>query len=165
MPIRIVQLGSPRHADEGLRIGTVRRPPRGVPKADRLTMQTSIAHIFIAGDASNQLPLLHEASDQGKIAGENAGAYPNISKGLRRSTIGVVFTSPQIATIGMRFAQVEARYKNMECVAIGEVSFHNQGRSRVMLVNQGKMRVYAEQGTGLFIGAEIIGPAAELLGA
>src|SRR5256885_3852459 len=34
MPIRIVQLGSPRHADEGLRIGTVRRPPRGVPKAE-----------------------------------------------------------------------------------------------------------------------------------
>ena len=34
MPIRIVQLGSPRSADEGLRIGTVRRPPRGVPKAE-----------------------------------------------------------------------------------------------------------------------------------
>jgi uncharacterized protein YeaO (DUF488 family) len=30
--IRIVQLGSKRHRDEGLRIGTVRRPPRGVPK-------------------------------------------------------------------------------------------------------------------------------------
>ena len=36
---------------------------RGVPLADRLTMQTSVPHIFIAGDASNQLPLLHEASD------------------------------------------------------------------------------------------------------
>lgn len=34
MPIRILQLGSPRSADEGLRIGTVRRPPRGVPKAE-----------------------------------------------------------------------------------------------------------------------------------
>ena len=34
MPIRIVQLGSPRKADEGTRIGTVRRPPRGVPKAE-----------------------------------------------------------------------------------------------------------------------------------
>lgn len=34
MTIRIVQLGSPRAADEGLRIGTVRRPPRGVPKAE-----------------------------------------------------------------------------------------------------------------------------------
>ena len=34
MPIRIVQLGSPRAAGEGLRLGTVRRPPRGVPKED-----------------------------------------------------------------------------------------------------------------------------------
>jgi uncharacterized protein YeaO (DUF488 family) len=33
MAVRIVRLGSPRHAKEGLRIGTVRRPPRGVPKA------------------------------------------------------------------------------------------------------------------------------------
>lgn len=32
MPIRIVRLGSDRHPDEGVRLGTVRRPPRGVPK-------------------------------------------------------------------------------------------------------------------------------------
>jgi uncharacterized protein YeaO (DUF488 family) len=32
--ISIVRLGTPRAADEGLRIGTVRRPPRGVPKAE-----------------------------------------------------------------------------------------------------------------------------------
>ena len=34
MPIRIVQLGTPRAPGEGLRIGTVRRPPRGVPKTE-----------------------------------------------------------------------------------------------------------------------------------
>jgi uncharacterized protein YeaO (DUF488 family) len=34
MPIRIVRLGSPRGRNEGLRIGTVRRPPRGVPKSE-----------------------------------------------------------------------------------------------------------------------------------
>ena len=34
MPIRIVRLGSPRAPGEGVRIGTVRRPPRGVPKQD-----------------------------------------------------------------------------------------------------------------------------------
>ncbi len=34
MPIRIVRLGSPRGKGEGLRLGTVRRPPRGVPKAE-----------------------------------------------------------------------------------------------------------------------------------
>jgi uncharacterized protein YeaO (DUF488 family) len=33
MTVKIVRLGTPRSADEGLRIGTVRRPPRGVPKA------------------------------------------------------------------------------------------------------------------------------------
>lgn len=32
MPVRIVRLGTPRHAGEGVRLGTVRRPPRGVPK-------------------------------------------------------------------------------------------------------------------------------------
>ena len=34
MSVRVVRLGSPRVPGEGLRIGTVRRPPRGVPKAE-----------------------------------------------------------------------------------------------------------------------------------
>ncbi len=34
MPVRIVRLGGPRARDEGLRVGTVRRPPRGVPKSE-----------------------------------------------------------------------------------------------------------------------------------
>ncbi|RKS28368.1 uncharacterized protein YeaO (DUF488 family) [Pseudomonas sp. WPR_5_2] len=37
MPIHIVRLGSPRQPHEGLRLGTVRRPPRGVPKAEFAT--------------------------------------------------------------------------------------------------------------------------------
>ena len=37
MAVHIVRLGSPRTADEGLRLGTVRRPPRGVPKAEFAT--------------------------------------------------------------------------------------------------------------------------------
>lgn len=146
----------------GLENINIDKDARGVPVADPLTMQTSIPHIFIAGDASNQLPLLHEAADQGKIAGDNAGRYPNIGSGLRRSTIGVVFTSPQIGFVGLKYAQVAAQYQADEFV-IGEVSFKNQGRSRVMLVNKGYMRLYAEKATGRFIGAEIVGPAAEHL--
>ena len=34
MAIRVVRLGAPRHPEEGVRIGTVRRPPRGVPKVE-----------------------------------------------------------------------------------------------------------------------------------
>lgn len=37
MPIRVVRLGSPRIQGEGLRLGTVRRPPRGVPKGEVAT--------------------------------------------------------------------------------------------------------------------------------
>lgn len=37
MPIHIVRLGSPRTPNEGMRLGTVRRPPRGVPKAEFAT--------------------------------------------------------------------------------------------------------------------------------
>jgi uncharacterized protein YeaO (DUF488 family) len=37
LAVHIVRLGSPRTADEGLRLGTVRRPPRGVPKAEFAT--------------------------------------------------------------------------------------------------------------------------------
>ncbi|WP_077033582.1 DUF488 domain-containing protein [Pelomonas sp. KK5] len=37
MALRIVRLGTPRASGEGLRIGTVRRPPRGVPKAEFAT--------------------------------------------------------------------------------------------------------------------------------
>jgi uncharacterized protein YeaO (DUF488 family) len=38
MPVRVVRLGSPRAKDEGVRLGTVRRPPRGVPKAEFATL-------------------------------------------------------------------------------------------------------------------------------
>lgn len=146
----------------GLENLEIERDGRGVPVANRHTMQTSLPHIFIAGDASNQLPLLHEASDQGVIAGNNAGAYPEIKRGLRRSMIGVIFSSPQIMSVGARFRDLDNQYAHKpNCVISGEVSFSNQGRSRVMLVNQGHLRVYAEQGTGRFLGAEMIGPAAE----
>lgn len=51
----------------GLENLNIEKDARGVPVADPLTMQTSIPHIFIAGDASNQLPLLHEASTKAKL--------------------------------------------------------------------------------------------------
>ena len=134
---------------------------RGVPLADAHTMQCGNSHIFIAGDASNMIPLLHEASDQGTIAGQNAGRYPHVRAGLRRAKIAAVFSDPQIAMVGESFKEISQRLGSCECFEIGEVSFENQGRSRVMLKNKGHMRVYAEHGTGLFLGAEFIGPQAE----
>lgn len=132
-----------------------------MPLADRLTMQTSVPHIFIAGDASNQLPLLHEASDRARIAGANAGSFPEINPGLRRSAISVVFSDPQIAMVGSTFRELSEKFSACGCFEVGNVSFENQGRSQVMLRNKGILHVYGEQGTGRFLGAEMIGPDAE----
>ena len=134
---------------------------RGIPLADRFTLQTSVPHLFIAGDASNQLPLLHEAADQGRIAGDNAGRFPDIRAGLRRSAISVVFSDPQIAMVGSTLRELNQKYSSCGCFEIGEVSFEDQGRSRVMLRNKGLLHVYGEHGTGRFLGAEMMGPNVE----
>jgi dihydrolipoamide dehydrogenase len=135
---------------------------RGVPLFDRYTLQCGDSSIFIAGDASNEIPLLHEAVDQGRIAGDNAGRYPDIRTGLRRTPLAVVFTDPQVASVGLNLEQLEQRFKDR--FAAGFVSFEDQGRSRVMLRNKGMLKVYAEHGSGVFLGAEMFGPAAEHIG-
>ncbi len=135
---------------------------RGVPLFYRATLQCGGSPIFIAGDASNDIPLLHEAADQGRIAGDNAGRYPKVQAGLRRTPLAVVFTEPQVASAGLNLEQI--RRRSQDSYAVGEVSFEDQGRSRVMLRNKGLLKVYAEMGSGLFLGAEMFGPDAEHIG-
>jgi dihydrolipoamide dehydrogenase len=135
---------------------------QGIPVFDPCTMQCGNSHIFIAGDANNERPVLPEAADHGKIAGDNAGRFPNVLPGLRRTPLAIAFTEPQIATLGESYRDLCATGHHK--FAVGKVSFTNQGRSRVMLQNHGMLRVYGEYGTGRFLGAEMIGPRAENLG-
>jgi dihydrolipoamide dehydrogenase len=141
----------------GLELG-----PNGIPLFDSRTMQCGGSHIFIAGDANNERPVLPEAADHGKIAGDNAGRYPDVRPGLRRSALTIAFTEPNIATLGASWRALSA--PGMPQFAVGAVSFENQGRSRVMLQNRGMLRVYGEYGSGRFLGAEMIAPRAEHLG-
>ena len=132
---------------------------KGIPEYDPTTMRCGKNRIFIAGDVNNDLPLLHEASDEGRIAGENAGRYPQVQPGLRRSPLSVIFSDPQIAVVGKSWTELQSRP-----FVTGRVSFENQGRSRVMLRNRGLMHVYADPISGQFLGAQIFGPQAEHLG-
>lgn len=131
----------------------------GVPVYDPHTMQCGTSPIFIAGDVNNERPLLHEAADQGRIAGDNAGRWPEVQPGLRRAPLSIAFTDPQIATVGKTWRELRPN-----CFAVGRVSFEDQGRSRVMRQNRGLLQVYAEPGSGRFLGAEMVGPRAEHLG-
>ena len=139
---------------------------KGVPQYDGLTMQTKMhakdSHIFIAGDANNDLPILHEAADEGKIAGANAATFPQVTPGHRRTLLGVVFTEPQIVQLGLRLPEIEAKYG--QAYVVGEVSFEGQGRSRVMGKNIGVLKVFAAKNTGVLLGAEMFGPSAEHIG-
>lgn len=132
---------------------------KGMPHHNSTTMQCGESPVFLAGDASAEIPLLHEASDEGHIAGINASRYPDVRPELRRAPLAIVFTSPQIATVGLGLEQIRARCRHG--YGVGSVSFETQGRSRVLGKNRGLMRVYGECGTDLFLGAEVFGPAAE----
>ena len=149
---------TPNVRDLGLENLGIARDARGVPVFDRHTMQAGASFVFIAGDANNDLPLLHEAVDEGRIAGENAARFPAVRPGQRRTPLAVVFSEPQMAVVGRRHAELPPGG-----FVTGEVSFEDQGRSRVMLRNRGLAHVYAELGSGRVLGAELMGPDAEHL--
>ena len=146
----------------GLENTSLELDKRGVPVYDRYTLQCGKSPIFIAGDANSDVPLLHEAADEGGIAGENAYRFPDVSAGRRRTPLTIVFTEPQMAVVGSGYT--ELKKKKGLCFVTGRVSFENQGRSRVMLRNKGLLHIYAEYGTGVFLGAEMFGPRAEHIG-
>jgi len=137
----------------------------GVPLFDHSTTRTVSASgaspIFLAGDAGNYIPLLHEAACEGGIAGENAARLAqgkSVTQGWRRAPIAIVFTDPQIGIVGGGFhSMTPGKF------AIGQASFENQGRSRILLRNKGLLNVYGDAHSGHFLGAEMIAPEAEHL--
>jgi dihydrolipoamide dehydrogenase len=50
----------------------------GYPEVDRHTAQIGSSHIFMAGDVTHDMPVLHEAADNGRIAGDSAGISPDV---------------------------------------------------------------------------------------
>ena len=129
---------------------------RGMPKIDLHTMQVKDSPIFFAGDVTAFRPLLHEAADEGRIAGRNAARYPEVVGQVRRAPLAIVFTDPQIAVVGEHYESLRDRD-----IVVGEVSYDNQGRARVMGKNRGLVRVYADKRDGMLLGAEMLGPAVE----
>lgn len=135
---------------------------KGVPLIEPSTLQCGDHPVFLVGDANQQAPVLHEAAHEGRIAGENAGRYPDVTGAERLVPFSVVFCNPQIASIGLPVARLSADERN--AYVTGESSFEDQGRSKVIGKNRGILKVYAERDSGLFVGADMFGPAAEHIG-
>ncbi|MGH7789899.1 MAG: dihydrolipoyl dehydrogenase [Candidatus Binatia bacterium] len=128
----------------------------GVPRFDPRTMQCGDAPIFLAGDVSNYRPVLHEAADEGALAGRNAARYPAVQAEIRRTPLLIAFTDPNLAMVGEAFAALDPQQTE-----VGTVSYDDQGRARVMGQNAGLVRIYGRRDCGTLLGAEMVGPRVE----
>ena len=107
---------------------------QGMPEVDPTTLQIGKLPVWLAGDANGHLPLLHEAADEGHIAGRNAMAETFVSH-CRRAELAIIFSSPGIARVGRRFADLD-----FGSIAIGCADFSRQGRARMAERAEGLMR-------------------------
>lgn len=136
----------------------VRKDDEGKYPIDAATLQLGDQPVFVAGDANGLHPLLHEASDDGYIAGKNAAQFPKLEEPPRRTPLSIMFSDPQIAIAGTAFANLP------ECAAMqGEVDFADQGRARMQGENRGKLRVYGDRESHRLLGAELVAPQGEHL--
>ena len=130
---------------------------RGRPRFDPATLQVHGQPVFLAGDVTGRHAIQHGASDDGRLAGRNAAAWPDVRALPRRAPLAIVFSDPQIMQVGSGHASLD----DPDAVAMGEVDWTRQGRSRVMQRNQGLLRVYMRKSDRRFLGAEMVGPDAE----
>ena len=149
----------PNVDDCGLENLGVALDDRGLPAFDPQTMQVGDLPVFIAGDVNGQLAILHEASDEGRIAGWNALHGDQPTRFARRAPLAIAFTEPEIALVGQRWADL----KDRDDVVSAGFDFGPQGRALIAAENHGLMRLYAERGSRRLLGAEMIAPRAEHL--
>jgi dihydrolipoamide dehydrogenase len=130
---------------------------RGLPPFSPATGQVGDLRVFIAGDVNGYAPLLHEAADEGHVAGSNAVHEP-IQAFARRTPLRICFSAPNIARAGRSFASLGA----LDPV-IGEVDFAGQGRATMTDHDRGYLRLYAEPVSGRMLGTEMCAPQGEHL--
>jgi len=131
---------------------------RGVPVHNPNTMQIGDLPIYIAGDVTAERPLLHEAGDEGRIAGYNAATGSNTAF-KRKTSLNIVFSDPNIVHVGKRYSELDP-----EKTAIGEMPIAPVGRALIMAKNRGIIRVYADKASGRMLGGEMICVRGENLG-
>lgn len=123
--------------------------------------QTSTPHIYAAGDCSGPVEIVHIAIQQGELAARHAARVKTIKPVDYSLLLNVVFTDPQLATIGVLERDLEERD-----VAFLSASypFNDHGKSILMDANYGYVKVIAEPQRGRILGAEIVGKdAGELI--
>ena len=138
------------------RLGVPMRP-NGVPEYDPHTQQVGDLPIFLAGDADGDRPVLHEAGDEGRVAGYNAAREEPVAFS-RKPPLAITFTDPNLCQVGARWSELDEAE-----TAVGTMSLEGFGRAFVNDRDDGIVRLYAARESGRLLGASLATPRGEHL--
>ncbi|MFA7493708.1 MAG: dihydrolipoyl dehydrogenase [Proteiniphilum sp.] len=128
---------------------------RGKIKVNKY-METSVKGIYAPGDVNGIKMLAHVAFRMGEVAAENAVQGNHRSIRLL-SAPSVVYTSPEVAMVGLTEEEARAKYDD---IRIGRFSFAANGRALASSEAHGFVKVIADNRYGEVLGVHIIGPSA-----
>lgn len=121
-------------------------------------METNVPGIYAIGDVTGLFMLAHVASHQGIVAASNAVGVP--AKMHYEAVPAVIFTDPEIATVGMTEEQaVAAGYT----ISKGKFPFQALGKSIAAKETEGFTEVICDKKTGQILGAQAVGHEASTL--
>lgn len=150
----------PNTAGLGLEAAGVKVEIGGRVKINRW-QQTSARHIYAAGDCSGPAEIVHVAIQQAELAVRHAFGVKQIKPVDYSMLLNVVFTDPQLATVGALESQLQE--KNLPYLT-ASYPFDDHGKSILMEAKYGYVKVLAEPKRGRILGAEIVGKdAGELI--
>jgi pyruvate/2-oxoglutarate dehydrogenase complex dihydrolipoamide dehydrogenase (E3) component len=118
-------------------------------------MRTSAPHIYAAGDCTGPHQIVHVAVEQGEIAAHNI-AQPSAKRRMDyRLLANVVFTDPQVATVGL--TEKAARERSIPFRA-ASYPFNDHGKSLIMEAKDGFVKLLADPVSGEILGGACVGP-------
>jgi len=121
------------------------------------TQQTSAPHIYAAGDCTGPHEIVHIAIQQAEIAVHNI-LHPTQPRHMDyRLLTSVVFTDPQLATVG--HTEKSAQAANLPFLS-ASYPFNDHGKSIIMQATRGFVKLLADPATGSILGGACVGPAA-----
>jgi dihydrolipoamide dehydrogenase len=117
--------------------------------------RTNVEGIFAIGDVAGEPMLAHKAFREGEVAAEVvAGDSSTLDDQVMPAA---VFTDPEIGTVGM--TQSEADEAGLDPV-VGQMPLRASGRALTLDDTDGFVRVVADEGSGVVLGGQIVGPDA-----
>lgn len=145
---------SPNTGSLDLQLAGVEAEANGRIKTNEY-QQTTADHIYAAGDCCGPHEIVHIAIQQGELAVKNLTASRPGTPIDYRLLSSVVFTDPQIATVGL--TEKAAQRANIP-YRVASYPFDDHGKSLIMDVKHGFVKLLADPDTGLILGGACVGP-------